>query len=1013
MRETFTFKSLMGLLLFMTFWVTSSAQTNIYSSDFNDSQGEEFSTTGTIGSSSWAVNRSGDDWGARIHNNILEHTNTASSASNEAGWIFTHLDAEEFEAPFSPILGTNPQPVSWYFNMRQIRSNPAGFSSNSYGVAFVLGADNTDVADSGSGYAILLGNSGTPDPVRLVKFSGGIQSLGTTTESLITASDILEDPTNNYMSIGVSFDPETNTWELWGRLDGSDFEGPLEGDLTLLGSAVDNEFTSIPLNYTGAYWQGSTAANQTAFFDNVSVWLEGEGSLPPSITQVVQFPSENITPEESVSVSADVAPGDAPISSVALQWGLDDSSMDNTIVMSLETGQTFSTDEDIPAQPHNTSVFYRVQATDANDLTVFSSIFSYQVLDPDIDLIITSVEDPGVVTVDYGTAFEDLPLPEELDVMLDNEESISLSVDWSEEDYDELTAGFYTLQGELQLQEGIDNPDDIQPQIGVVVLEEIFMPENPIIGYTFPEEGEQGANMGTEGNVGNLIVREEGFDGSYSYPAGITGQSISTTGWSDGENSRYWMIQFSTLGFTDLLVSSAQRSSNTGPRDFKLQYRVAAGDWVDVTNTDITVANNFSSGVLLQVPLPEEMEEQVQVALRWIMTSNVSVNEGSVASTGTSRMDHLFVEGIESGFVPNVVSVENPEDLYVEQGTLFEQLNLPEEVAVTLSNNQVLNMDVMWDESGYDGDVIGENLLPGDLVVPPGITNDNDIHAEVTVFVEEEAEPFTIVSVHTIDQVIIVDEGTTFDALDLPAQVDVTLNNDSIIPLEVNWLEGDYNGNQPAVYQLEGEVVLVQGIENPDNLMASIMVEVLSDTQVYMVTFRVDMSNAPDFDPETDQVFITGSMFDNAIPGTLPDEQTMEPGDNLIYTNTMELEEGSYTYKYYRNAGIDNPEPGSDRSIEVLSDTIFDDYWGVTQLREITHNSINVYPNPASSHLEISSQGTIYECSFFDINGMKLMNQPVMNHRLRISLSDFPAGIYFLRLTTEHGLENRKIVISR
>ncbi len=1260
------------------FWLPVSAQVNLHTSDFTASQGEVFTSGGSIGNTPWVVSRSGEDWGARIHNNQLELTNTASTEANAGGWVFAHLDADDFDAPFSTVLGTNTQPVSWYFNMRQIRPNPAGFSSNAYGVAFVIGADNSNVATSGSGYAIVLGNTGTPDPVRLVKFSGGIQSLGTAATGLIVGSDPLDNPTMNYMSIGLTFDPATSTWELWGRLDGTEFEDPLAGELTSLGSIVDNEYTNIALNYLGTYWQGSTAANQTAYFDNVSIWLAGEGIMPPSITNIVQTPAGNIAPETTVAVSADVAAGDAPVSSVELQWGISDASLENTIVMSLDAGQTYATVSDIPAQTHNTSVYYRVQATDTDDQTALSPVFSYQVLDPDIDLIVTSIVNPGGLTVDFGTPFGELTLPEQVNVLLDNEEMMALTVNWLQGDYDGQAAGLYILQGELVMEDGITNPENLQAQIEVTVSEEIFVPDDVVIGYTFPVADNPGANLGTTENIGNLISREEGFVGNLTYPAGVTGQSVSSTGWNDGIDSKFWMIGFSTIGFSDLLVSSAQQSSNTGPRDFKLQYRIAQGEWQDVADADITVANNFTSGVLLQVPLPEAMEEKAQVYLRWIMTSNTSVNGNVVSSAGTSRIDHIFVEGTDSGFVPNVVSVETLPGIEVEQGTAFDQIGLPEMVAVTLNNNQVVDMEVIWSEGDYDADVTGDYLITGELVLPDGITNDDDVQAQVNVSVVEEILVLNIVSVHVIDQLIIVDQGTMFGDIPLPLVADVTLDNDSVLQLDVIWFEGDYDATQPGVYQLEGEVVLVAGIENPDNLMAEISVEVLEipqeiivagwtfpentqganegieenigkfisrepgfdgsyswlagasgdaisttqwvdgegvrywmielttigygelnlsskqrgsntgprdftiqyrigqsgswvdvensnitvennftagvladlplpaacnnkpflyirwvmdsnvsvnggdiagagtsriddifvkgvfssdfkrivtgvetpvaltveigtafeelnlpetvsvtfddtgtgnlqvvwtegdfdgdvigtyyltgeiqleegmenpdgitatiavevvpEIQIYTVTFRVDMSNAPGFDPDADLVFVSGSMFNFAIPGTLPDEQLMEPIGDMIYANTMELEEGSYIYKYYINAGVGNPEPGQDRNVQVLSDTVFHDYWGVTGLDALYDTPTNVYPNPASYYIEVSSRATIYEFTLRDIRGIRLMSQSVMSRRFSLSLSEIPSGIYFLTLTTDNGLETKKIIVRR
>lgn len=245
-------------------------QVTIFSDNFNVSQGSTFSTAGVIGTSDWSVARSGNDWGARIDGGILTLTNTASAAANADGWVFANTSLTS-SGPFNTTLSQSGGPVTWSFNMQQIRTNPAGFSSNSYGVAFILGSTSTNIATEGSGYAVVLGNTGTPDPLRLISFTGGIQSLGTATGGIITASAPLDNPTVSHMSISVVFDPANNQWSMFGRNDGASFADPLSGNLTLLGTGTDTTHTSTDLLHMGAYWQGSTAGNQLSTFDNFAL----------------------------------------------------------------------------------------------------------------------------------------------------------------------------------------------------------------------------------------------------------------------------------------------------------------------------------------------------------------------------------------------------------------------------------------------------------------------------------------------------------------------------------------------------------------------------------------------------------------------------------------------------------------------------------------------------------------------------------------------------------------------
>ncbi|MCB5284506.1 MAG: endonuclease [Candidatus Cloacimonetes bacterium] len=247
------------------------AQTTVFADDFSANQDAGWTTTGQIGSSAWSANRSGDDWGARrnLDPAQLELTNDASGTANVAGWMFASVPTSGFGGPYNATLALIDGLVTWYVNLRQIRPDPAGFGSGNYGLAFILAGSSTSAFNSGSGYALALGQTGSTDPLRLVKYSAGIGSF----TNLITSNTSgLTDFGNEYLSVKVTYDPSTNTWVMFLRNDGtSAFSDPMSGTLVSQGTAVDNTYTLDALAFLGAYWQGSTSATQTAFFDNVTV----------------------------------------------------------------------------------------------------------------------------------------------------------------------------------------------------------------------------------------------------------------------------------------------------------------------------------------------------------------------------------------------------------------------------------------------------------------------------------------------------------------------------------------------------------------------------------------------------------------------------------------------------------------------------------------------------------------------------------------------------------------------
>lgn len=293
------------LLFLLSGYGTLTGQVVVFSDDISDENSTAWTTTGTIGASAWSVITSGVDWGARRNTSPqqLECTNDASASANVDGYVMVNTPTSDFPSPYNPILA-NGGLVTWSFNMRQIRTDPAGFAAGNYGVAFILAAETASSNATGSGYAVVLGQSGTTDPVRLVKFTAGILGTGTADNLIVSNTAGLTDFGNQYLSVIVTYNPCLGgQWELFLRNDGtSAFADPLSGSLVSQGTVLDNTHTSLSLNMMTAYWQGSTAANQTAFFDNVTV-------------SVVEKPSASIG--ASPAVCSGTTTANLPYSNVA------------------------------------------------------------------------------------------------------------------------------------------------------------------------------------------------------------------------------------------------------------------------------------------------------------------------------------------------------------------------------------------------------------------------------------------------------------------------------------------------------------------------------------------------------------------------------------------------------------------------------------------------------------------------------------------------------------------------
>lgn len=140
----------------------------------------------------------------------------------------------------------------------------------------------------------------------------------------------------------------------------------------------------------------------------------------------------------------------------------------------------------------------------------------------------------------------------------------------------------------------------------------------------------------------------------YSNPVGNGSlESFSSNFWSVGD---YYQFQFSTVGLQNIQFGWDQTGSNTGPRDFQVQYSTdgtnfsnfgsvyevgnAAGSWSSVTyNPAYTYAIDMSS--------VSAINEQTNVWVRLTNTSTTAINLGTVATTGTNRVDNVVVQGTE------------------------------------------------------------------------------------------------------------------------------------------------------------------------------------------------------------------------------------------------------------------------------------------------------------------------------------------------------------------------------
>lgn len=155
------------------------------------------------------------------------------------------------------------------------------------------------------------------------------------------------------------------------------------------------------------------------------------------------------------------------------------------------------------------------------------------------------------------------------------------------------------------------------------------------------------------GSAGGVHAR---LQTDWSNPVGNgSAESFSSNEWSVGD---YYEFMSATTGFTDIMVSFAHISSSTGPANFRLDYSTdgamftTAGPYLVLNNN--LAANSWSSGTAqtssvysFDLSAVDALDDAASVTFRLVSQSTISAGGGTVATSGTSRVDNFTISGTE------------------------------------------------------------------------------------------------------------------------------------------------------------------------------------------------------------------------------------------------------------------------------------------------------------------------------------------------------------------------------
>jgi hypothetical protein len=188
--------------------------------------------------------------------------------------------------------------------------------------------------------------------------------------------------------------------------------GPADGltSTDILVKEVGTEVVGLSLQLLGtggAYsdfqWNNPTTAT-TGAVNNFQTF--GTPSANPIVTNIMNTPT-NPTTSEAVTITADVT-DDVAVIGVNILWGTATGVYGNTVAMTLTTGDTYS--GEIPAKPTAGTIYYMIQAIDADPNYVLSSEMTYDVtaMGPQITNIVQTPDALSVTSSDAVSVSADV-----------------------------------------------------------------------------------------------------------------------------------------------------------------------------------------------------------------------------------------------------------------------------------------------------------------------------------------------------------------------------------------------------------------------------------------------------------------------------------------------------------------------------------------------------------------------------------------------------------------------------
>ncbi len=206
----------------------------------------------------------------------MESIASGAQVNGAAMWLQSGVSNQreaisyDMTAYYPVTFDESTEDMIWAWNMQSNVSDPSGFTTSNYGSAFILGATRSAFDNSqASGYAVILGETGSNDSLRLVRFGGGLGGVATIKSKIAAVK--LSDNTIHF-SVNVTYTSCTHTWNMIVREESiPGWTNPSIGAFSLSDSGVDTVLTATELPYLGTFWKHNSDGTRYMKIDNIYI----------------------------------------------------------------------------------------------------------------------------------------------------------------------------------------------------------------------------------------------------------------------------------------------------------------------------------------------------------------------------------------------------------------------------------------------------------------------------------------------------------------------------------------------------------------------------------------------------------------------------------------------------------------------------------------------------------------------------------------------------------------------